>query len=410
MPSAKVPESRPGKPRSLAEAREFIRSVYPCVANPEAIGINACLGRCLAQDIVAPVDLPRFDAAAMDGYALRSGDLDENRADLNVVADIAAGHPWPDRLQRGQAARIYTGAMMPDGADRVVPQEYCRRNGHRVSVAAPPYGKPHIRLRGEDVRAGQNVLAAGTRLGPNHLAFLRASRIDSLSVLRRLRVVLLSIGDELLEGPDALAQGRIVDSNRPMLRGWLNAMGCDVEDLGIMPDSAGTLLQRLVDAAASADLIVTSGGASVGPADFMTRLIGRRGHLEFWKLPMRPGKPAGLGDIDDCPILALPGSPMAAAVAFTLIGRWLIAQLSGDMSQRPLSLVLPLARSVRTKGPHLQVLAARLTDADGGTAIDPLEVQGSASVMALAGAEGLVLLPGDRTEFDAGDRVEFVRF
>jgi len=407
---AKLSEAPRRKPQNLAEARDFIRTVYSRVTRPETVGIEACVGRCLAADIVAPLDLPRFDVAAMDGYAVRSSDLGSRQVSLRIVAEIAAGHPWPQQLEQGEAARIFTGALIPAGADRVIPQEYCDRNGDRFSFSLPLPGKPHIRLRGEDVRAGQKVLAAGTKIGPNHLALLRALQIGSISVLRRLRVVLLSVGDELLEVTSASDEGRIADSNRPMLRTWLEAIGCEVDDLGIVPDSAETLLTQLVDAAATADLIVTSGGASVGPADFMTNLIGRRGHLEFWKLAMRPGKPAGLGDIDDCPILALPGNPMAAAVAFTLIGRRLIARLSGDMSQLPLSLSLPLLRPIRKAGSFTQVLAARLSNSECGTRIEVLEKQGSASLMALAGAEGLALLPEDQTMFRAGSQVEFVRF
>lgn len=402
------PETR--KPENLAEARGLIRSIYARVTGIDVVPIAECSGRCLADDVVAPVDLPRFDAAAMDGYAIRSADLDsEGRASLRIVDEIAAGHPSPIRIEEGEAARIYTGAMIPPGADLVVVQESCRRVGNRVSVRALPVGKPHVRLRGEDVLAGQRVLTAGAWIAPAQLALLQALQVHSIPVLRRLRVALVSIGDELLEGQATLKPGDILDSNRPMLRSWLERTGCEVTDLGIMPDAPEALLARLVNPAAEVDLIVTSGSASVGPADHMSRLIGRRGYLEFWKLGIRPGKPVGLGDIDDCPILALPGNPMAAAVCFTLIGRWLIARLSGDASARPESLVLPLGRPVSTKGNYLQVLAGRLGSSDGGTTAEPLEIQGSASLMALAGAEGLILLPGDQTNFAAGDRVEFVR-
>ena len=336
MSLAKLSETLRGKPQNLAEARQFVRTAYSRVTEPEAVGIDACVGRCLAVDIVAPSDLPRFDAAAMDGYAVRSADLDPGASSLRIVTEIAAGHPWAERLEKGGAARIFTGALIPAGADRVIPQEYCNCSSDRVSISLSLPTKPHIRRRGEDVRAGQKVLAAGTKIGPSQVALLHALQIGSIPVLRRLRVVLLSVGDELLEGMSASDEGWIADSNRPMLRTWLEDIGCEVVDLGIMPDAAATLLARLVGAAATADLIVTSGSASVGPADFMTDLIGHRGYLEFWKLAMRPGKPVGLGDIDDCPILALPGNPMAAATAFTLIGRRLIARLSGDASQCPL--------------------------------------------------------------------------
>lgn len=398
------------RPKTLSEARNLIASIHPRVTGRELAALAACVGRCLADDIVAPVDLPMFDVAAMDGYAIRFEDLDtEGRADLVVIGEIAAGHPTDRRTGSGEAMRIYTGASVPSGADCVVPQESCHRIGDHVSVVARIGGKRHIRQRGEDVRAGQKVLEAGTRLGPAQLALLASLRIEEVPVLRRLRVVLLSVGDELSDRGVAGRRGGIIDSNRPMLRGWLEGLGCVVDDLGIVPDSAEILLQHLIDAAANADLIVTSGGASVGPADHLARLIGLRGYLEFWKLEMRPGKPVGLGDIDDCPILALPGNPFAAATAFTLIGRVLIAQLSGDRSARPASLVLPLARPVSNPGNHLQVLAGRLVPSETGTTVaEPLDVQGSASLTAIAGAQGLILLSGRREHFAAGDPVEFV--
>lgn len=405
-----LPRPSTQRPKTLIEARNLIASIHPRVTGTECVASVARLGRCLADDIVAPVDLPMFDVAAMDGYAVRSGDLDaEARADLRIVGEIAAGHPMNREIGSGEAARIYTGALIPPGADRVVPQESCTRDGHRVSVAARVGGKPHIRLSGEDVLAGQTVLEAGTRLGPAQLALLSALRIETVPVLRRLRVALLSVGDELSDEDGSSRRGGIVDSNRPMLRGWLESLGCVVEDLGIVPDSAETLLQRLIDAAANADLIVTSGGASVGPADHLARLIVRRGYLEFWKLEMKPGKPVGFGDIDDCPILALPGNPFAAATAFLLIGRVLIAQLSGDRSAMPSSLVLPLARPASKQAGYLQALAARLVaSGTGTTATEPLGVQGSASLLAIAGAQGLILLPKDREHFSAGDPVEYV--
>lgn len=373
------------RPETLAEAWSFIATSYPSVTGAENVLLSACVGRCLAEEIVAPNNLPRFDAAAMDGYAVRSADLDaEGEAELRLVGEVAAGHPWRREVGKGEAVRIFTGAAVPPGADRVVPQEFCGVATGRVSVAARIGGKPHIRMSGEDVLAGQRILAAGTLLQPAQLALLSALRIESVPVLRRLRVVLLSVGDELSEGMEPL------------------------KEVGIVPDSADTLLQRLVDAAAEADLIVTSGGASVGPADHLARLIVRRGYLEFWKLAMRPGKPVGLGDIDDCPILALPGNPFAAATAFTLIGRTLIARLSGNASARPEPVILPLARSVSTQPGRLQVLAGKLTSSAGGTIAEPLEIQGSASLMALAGAQGLILLPGDRENFVPGDLVEFV--
>lgn len=403
---------RQKKPQSLAEAQAFILHHFPPVVGLEWVAAAAGLSRILAKDITAPVDLPRFDASAMDGYAIHAADLeDDGRANLGITGLSAAGHPpdWP--LARGHAARIFTGAILPEGADRVVLQEHRRQADGRVQVAVPMGGKPHIRRRGEDVRAGAIVLAAGTRLGAGHLALLAALQCASLPVLRPLRVALLSTGDELQEGAAPLARGRIIDSNRPLLRAMLTSLGCSVADLGIVPDVPEALLAVLVEAAAAHDLIITSGGASVGAADHLHRLIAQRGCMEFWRLNIRPGRPVGLGDIDDCPILALPGNPMAAAVGFTLLGRRLIGRLSGAPAPQPEALMLPLAHAAQKTPGRLDVLAARrMVLPDGQSGVVPLAVQGSASLTALSQAEGLILLPEPLDRVEAGALVAYVPF
>lgn len=399
-----------GKPSSLQQAQALVSSTCEKVAGLETVALGDGMGRCLAHDIVAPIDLPVYDVAAMDGYAIRSADLGTGRrAEFKIVGEVAAGHPTRLPIGPGETMRIFTGAVIPPGADRVVPQERCNRIADRVTIAEPAKGKPHIRLSGEDVLAGQTVLQAGTRIGPAQRALLAALHVDTVPVLRRLHVAILSTGDEVTEAGTEPAHGGIVDTNRPMLKSWLESFGCTVEDLGIVPDSAELLLERLVDVASRADLIVASGGASVGPADHLARLIQQRGCLEFWKLNMRPGKPVGFGDIDDCPILALPGNPFAAAVAFHLIGRVLIAQLSGDDGVRPETLHLPLAHPVVKKADVLQVLAGKLLHvAPGVTQVMPLHAQGSASLLAAAAARGLVLVPEGKERFGTGDLVAFV--
>ncbi|MGO4558261.1 molybdopterin molybdotransferase MoeA [Mesorhizobium sp. 2RAF21] len=398
----------PSRPKTLAEAKDHIASIHQRVTSVETLPLQACSGRCLTQDVVASIDIPPYDVAAMDGYAVRSADLDaEGRADLRVIGEIAAGHPSYREIGTGEAAHIYTGAVIPPGVDRIIPQEHCVRRSTHVAVSARVGGKPHIRLSGEDIVSGQTVLKAGTKLGPGQISLLTALRFEDVIVQRRLRVALLSVGDELAETSSSVKHGGIVDSNRPMLRGWLEQLGCEVVDLGIISDASGLLLQALVDAAATSDLIITSGGASVGPADYLARLIVTRGFLEFWKLNMRPGKPVGFGDIDDCPILALPGNPFAAAAAFTILGRFLISRLAGG-TETP-SLTLPLARAVSKEGSHLQVLAGKLATADAGmTTVEPLKQQGSASMLAIGSADGLILFPEHQRQFEIGEPVEFV--
>lgn len=375
----------------------------------ERVPVGASFGRILAADVIAPADLPRFDAAAMDGFALRSGDLPPGEtARLKIADTVAAGHPSARAIRAGEAARIFTGAMLPEGAERVVVQELCREVGGEVFVTPPAGRKPHIRRRGEDVRRGDVALRSGQRIGPAQLALLAALQAREVTVLGRLRVALVSTGDELREGPAAPGPGEIADSNRPMLRAMLAAAGCEVRDLGIVADDAERILGALVDAAQGCDLIVTSGGASSGATDHLRRSIGRRGFLEFWRLALRPGRPVGFGDIDDCPILALPGNPMAAAVGFVLLGRPLVALLSGDPAADPEPALLPLGEMVHKLAGRTDVLAGRRRIEGGRMVAEPLAPQGSASLAALAGADGLIVLPEEAGVVARGTMVRFL--
>lgn len=397
------------KPESLAQALGFFASTFSAVVGREAVPIEACHGRRLAEGVLAPADLPRFDSAAMDGFALRAADLSPDRSSrLRIAETVAAGHPPTRALSRGEASRIYTGAMLPAGAERVVVQELCTEVGPEVIVTPANGTKIHIRRRAEDVRSGEIVLWPGQRLGAAQLALLHALQVGSVVVHSRLRVAVLSVGDELRESLSPLLPAEIADSNRPMLRALLEAAGCDVQDLGVLPDDADRILAVLIAAAQENDLIVTSGGASAGAADHLQRLISRRGCLEFWKLALRPGRPVGFGDIDDCPILALPGNPMAAAVGLVLLGRPLVALLSGDPAADAGRIALPCARTFRKVAGRTEVLAGRLEGTGDARMVAPLPIQGSASLAALAGAEGLIVLPPEPTLLARGDLVDFV--
>jgi molybdopterin molybdotransferase len=397
------------RPATLAEALSFFAATFPAVVARESVPIEASCGRRLAEGVLAPADLPRFDFAAMDGFALRTADLAPDRPSrLRIAGTVAAGHPPTRALFRGEASRICTGAMLPAGAERVVVQELCTEVGGEVVVAPSNGPKEHIRHRAEDVRHGEIVLWAGQRIGAAQLALLHALQVRAVTVHCRLRVALLSVGDELRDGRSELRPGEVVDSNRPMLRAMLEAAGCAVQDLGLLPDDPDRIVAVLIAAAQENDLVVTSGGASAGVTDHLRRLIARRGCLEFWRLALRPGRPVGFGDIDDCPILALPGNPMAAAVAFVLLGRPLVARLSGDPAADPGPTVLPLARTIRKAEGCTEVLAGRPELHDGARMAAPLPVRRPASLTALAAAEGLIVLPLEAATLARGDRVDFV--
>lgn len=397
------------RPTRLSEAVAFIERGYGLTVGTEVLDLGRALGRILARDLLAEVSLPRFDAAAVDGFALRAADLSpEGPSRLTLVGRSAAGHPGPTQIAAGKAVRIFTGAPLPGGADLVVMQEGCRVEGPRVTIPAGSAAKRNIRRAGEDVPRGSLAIARGTRLSPGYLALAAALGYGGLPVRRRLTVALFSTGDELAAPEPRLAAGRIADANRPLLNGLLSRLGCRVEDRGILPDSAEAQIAALAQAARESDLLVTSGGMSVGEEDHLPRVIRRRGYLEVWRLRIKPGKPVGLGDIDDCPILALPGNPVAAAVTFLMLGTPLVARLGGDRESRPARLRLPLGRALDKRPGRWEARPARLVPApEGCSAVEPLKA-GSAMLGSLAEADGFLCLPEAAESLRQGEPVDFI--
>jgi molybdopterin molybdotransferase len=396
-------------PTTLSAARDFIAAAYRKAVGGEDIPLGDACGRILAQDIVAPADLPRFDAAAVDGYAVIGADLEAGPAELRIVGRSAAGHPAGRRLGSGEAMRIFTGALVPQGADRVVMQEDCVHEGDFVIARLPKRDGRNIRRKGEDMSAGSVALHRGVRLQAPHLALASALHFDILPVQRRLKVALFSTGDELRGPHESIGPGQIADANRPLLKGLLEQLGCEVEDGGILRDDPETQVARLIDAAARRDLIVTSGGASVGEEDHLTRVIRSRGSLEVWWLKIKPGKPVCLGDIDDCPILALPGNPVAAALTFLMLGTPLVARLSGAAELGPRLLRLPTEAPIVKRAGRWEAIAAHLVHEPGApTRVAAEKKTGSAMLGTLSNADGFIVLPEEVELVAAGDLVDFV--
>ncbi len=398
------------KPTSLHDALAFIATYVETALQPVRIALSAAYGHMLAEDILASVPLPRFDNAAMDGFAVRADDLaPDGTATLRIGQTITAGRKEIDALRPGEAARIMTGAPVPDNADRVIVQEAASVEGDVVHLRAIPGGKPHIRRIGEDIPRGDVLLKTGTRIGPGQLGLLTALGLRSVLVVPRPKVALLSTGNELVDSPGFLERGQIYDTNRPMLARMLQSSGVEVTDLGIAPDDPEAILARLVDAAAGHDLLISSGGASVGFADHLTQIVSRRGFLEFWKLALRPGKPIGFGDIDDCPILLLPGNPFAAAVGFKLIGREIIARLEGRGSAHHDIRCLPVTAPISKRQGLTQVLPGRLQHEAGRmTMVEPMPYEGSASLRSLALCDVMIILDLDQTDIEDGALVKIL--
>jgi molybdopterin molybdotransferase len=374
---------------ALARLVEGARAA--CIADHESAATFDALGRVLAADVVSAIDVPPQDNSSMDGYALRVADVAQTGTVIPVTQRIAAGHVGAP-LAAGSAARIFTGAQVPPGADAIVMQEQCEPAGEgRVRVNAVPAAGQWIRRRGEDVRAGAIVLRAGTRLAPQALGLAATVGAATLTVVRRPRVALFSTGDELVMpgtvAPEALPPGAIYNSNRFTLRGLLQAAGCEVTDLGIVPDRLDATRAAVRDAAARHDLILTSGGVSVGEEDHIRPAVAAEGRVELWQVAIKPGKPLAFGQVGRALFIGLPGNPVSSFVTFLIAVAPLLRALQGMDAALPQPLPLRADFDWPRPDKRREFLRVR-RNAQGG--LDLFANQSSGVLTSAVWADGLV--------------------
>ena len=368
------------------------------------------LGRVLAEDVRSGLDVPPADNSSMDGYAMRFADVSAAGSVLPVSQRIAAGVVGAP-LQPGTAARIFTGAQVPFGADAVVMQEQCEAQGDSVRVDAVPIQGQWIRRRGEDVQDGQVVLPAGARLTPQALGLAASVGAATLRVMRRPRVALFSTGDELVMPGEPLKPGAIYNSNRYTLRALIQAMGCDCTDLGIVPDNLAATREALRRAAMGNDLIVTSGGVSVGEEDHLRPAVQAEGRIELWQIAIKPGKPLAFGEVNRpdgsaAYIVGLPGNPVSSFVTFLLMVRPVLLRLQGasELEPRPTSLRADFDWPRPDK--RREFLRARRNEAGG---LDLFPNQSSGVLTSAVWGDGLVDNPSGQA-IRRGDAVRFLAF
>ncbi len=401
-----------GKPIPVEEALARLLALAEPIREVERVGTGDALGRVLAEPVVSVIDVPGWDNSAMDGYALRTADLASGPTRLRVAQRIAAGTSG-EPLALGTAARIFTGAPVPEGADTVVIQEVCTPNGDWVEIPDGIAPGANIRRAGEDIRAGAEVVAAGTRLGPQHLGLAASVGCAALAVYRRLRVAVLSSGDELVEPGQPLGPGQIYNSNRYTLRGLLQALGCEVVDLGLVADTLEATTQALAAAAEQADLVVASGGVSVGEEDHVKPAVEQIGRLDLWRVAMRPGKPLAFGHLGPrrTPFIGTPGNPVSLFVTFCLFARPFILRRQGVAGP-----VEPQAVRARAgfdwpkPDQRREFHRARLGPGpDGEPEVSVYPSRSSAALSSVAWANGLVVIPEGR-RIIRGEPVSFLPF
>ena len=392
---------------SVDEAIEKILTPAIAVKEMKAIDILNALNRVLAEDVSSTIDVPGYDNSAMDGYAVRSSDCQTTGVKFPVSQRIAAGQVG-SVLAEGTAARIFTGAPIPAGADAVVMQEKCDRNDDVVTINTVVEANCNIRRAGEDIAKGSVVLKSGARLRPQELGLLASVGTAKLKVKRKLKVATFFTGDELVTPGQALASGQIYNSNRYTLRGLLQTMDCDIIDLGIVPDTLDATVEVLKKAAASADLVITSGGVSVGEEDYVRVALEKLGELSMWRIAMKPGKPVAFGKIGNTLFMGLPGNPVSVFVTFLIFARGLILKLQGvtDYYSKSTFVIADFDwRNVQRQ----EYLRVKLVNKDESMVAQLYPHQGSGVLSSTSWADGLVEVAID-TEIKPGDVVRYFPF
>lgn len=381
-----------------------------CVNETERVPIDGAVGRIAAESVAAPVDLPPFDASAMDGYAVDATGLDhpcEKRFD--VIDESLAGRPAASGLAAPRdAIRVFTGAAMPDGANAVVLQEDVVRQGATMIAGAPIRRDQHVRHRGHDVARGAQLCCRGTRLSHFHLAWFAACGIEHVRVSRRIRVGVLSTGDELAERGTPLKAGQIYDSNRFAITSLLREKATETFDLGCIPDDPDRIADSLDKASKNTDLLVTSGGVSVGDADYVKEAVERIGRIEFWKIALKPGKPLAIGSVGNALFFGLPGNPVSAIVTYLLFVAPTIDRLGGHEPTPPLTLAATVNGRVRHSAGRREYLRGNLQASDGRLVVTPTGDQGSNRLATFAGANCLVVANEAKGDIEDGESVDVI--
>lgn len=390
----------------VTKAREYIQQFLNPVSEAETLALRDSLGRVLAANIMSPANVPNYDNSAMDGYALKASDIAIPR--LKVVGTAFAGKAFDGTVSAGECVRIMTGAVMPAGTDTVVVQEKTVTDGEFIHISEAPKPHANVRYAGEDLKLGQTVLASGHLMRPADLGLIASLGIAEVRAYRKLKVAFFSTGDELVGVGQPLQTGQVYDSNRYTLFGMLTRLGVEVIDMGAIADDPALLEETLLSASAQADVVITSGGVSVGEADYMKLLLAKHGQVMFWKVAMKPGRPLAYGKVGNAHYFGLPGNPVAVMVTFYQFVRDALLRLMGQSNPVPLPMFqVQCTQAIKKLSGRTEFQRGILfTDTDGTWRVKPTGAQGSALLSSMSLANCFIVLDDAVGNLDAGAMVQ----
>ena len=391
----------------LNEALARMQAAITPIREHENVPLPQLLDRVLAEPLRAGFNVPGHDNSAMDGYALRARDADRP---LKVIGESLAGHRFEGRLDPGECVRITTGACLPEGADAVVMQENTHGEADRISISQAPRPGENIRRAGEDITKGSEVLAAGHRLGPVDIALLASLGRPDAKVKRRLKLAVLSTGDELTPPGETLPEGAIYDSNRYGLIAMLQRLNVEIVDLGLIPDRPEAIRAAFKKAGQEADAIISSGGVSVGQADYVKDILAELGEINFWKVAMKPGKPFAFGKLGKSTFFGLPGNPVSAMVTMHQLALPIIRAMSGESLTPPLAINATADTSFKKRPGRQDFQRACLTQHEGENRVSSNGVQGSGVLTSFRTANAYAVLEQERGRVEPGEILTVIPF
>ena len=397
---------------SFEQALERIQNSIKPIQGKKNVTIRESAGHILAEDVTSPMDVPPFINSAMDGYAIQANDLPQtDNTLLKVIGKSFAGGPFEGEVKSGEAVRIMTGAIVPEGADTVIMQEHAEVNDDTIKIGNEHKAKQNVRNPGDDFFTGDTIIKAGERLSPAKLGLLASVGVTEFKVIRKPVVAFFSTGDELKGVGQILESGDIYYSNRYILFGMLEKMGVDCIDMGVVPDIKDEIEQTLKDASKIADLVITSGGASVGEADFIKIILDEIGKVGFWKIAMKPGKPLAFGHINNTIFFGLPGNPVSAMATFYQFVQPSLRLLEGEAISDPIRLQAKCMSSLKKRPGRKDFQRGIMsTNNEGELIVDTTGIQGSHMLSSMAKANCFIVLEQDAGNIEPGEIVEVQPF